>query len=496
MANSSSVEYVSEGEMHTLVDRMLAYIQERGKTTVAELSETFAISHEQVEKLATVLEDSGLVSMRYALIHPGRTELISLHKPPATLDKRAGTSSEPKAMHDSEVRDMMRDVDLELQDAQQQLNNIEQDVINRLVKINSTLSVIERDEKTAKPGDIDYLVREAEALESIRKAMSSRLRVFESRLEEVGRRIRAVKHAVRIGPLHRLLSIIRLPSFRRPAAPAKAEPEPKPMPKRAETAKRLEVLKPVHSKHAEIPNPTIQPLVQAEPEPKPKHAEIPKPTTYIPVQAAPEQKPLAPRKKAEPPKGAPELEQVGEEPKLPAIEPEEGPTKAMEKPARKEEEGERKAGRPGKPKKASPLPEPASIPQPTASRPQGPRAGSSLVECVRNNLSAGYTAKQIQDALEDEGWSKANINDAFKRAQIPQPTASQSQGLQAGVEYVRNNLSAGYTAKQIQDALEDEGWPKEDIHDALKLAQEKVKKGPLESISGALKLPFGRRKPK
>jgi len=203
-------------EMHTLVDRMLGFIQEHGKTTVAEISDVFAVSHEQVEKLSTVLEESGLISMRYALLHPGRTELVATHpqgKAPAKTPKVGKTTEMP--MQDYELRELMRGVDLELQNVQQQLNTIERDVMNKLVRIESTLSQIERKEQTANPADIDFLLKEAETLDMTRRDMSARLKIFEKRLVSTGKRIRAVKHAVRVGPMHKFVAAITSPFKRR-----------------------------------------------------------------------------------------------------------------------------------------------------------------------------------------------------------------------------------------------------------------------------------------
>lgn len=230
---------IPQDEMHTLVDRMLGFIQEHGKTTVAEIADVFAMDQAQVERLASVLEESGLISMRYALLHPGRTELISLRKPEkgAEAGQPAQSSSLPKRAqsaasgehHDFELRDMMKGVDADMQESQAALNTIERDVLSRLFRIEKTLTEIERKERSASKVDIDYLMVEADALEKMRKDMTAKIKTFDARIISVGSRIRHVKHAVRKGVLHGIIGFFTAPFRRRPKEelmPPPKAPEP------------------------------------------------------------------------------------------------------------------------------------------------------------------------------------------------------------------------------------------------------------------------------
>jgi DNA-binding transcriptional ArsR family regulator len=257
-----------EDEMHTLVDRMLSFIQEHGKTTVAEIADVFAMDQAQVERLASVLEESGLISMRYALLHPGRTELISLKKKEAPLPSSsasAASSSFPSGSgsssssaskssqsaatsepHDFDLRELMKGVDLDMQESQQALNTIERDVLSRLFRMEKTLTEIEKKERGAGKTDIDYLVREADLLEAMRKDMAAKLKTFDARIASVGVRIRGVKHVVRKGPIHSFVTILTSP-FKRgrkqtidvqieipqmPEMPKLSKPQASPQPKR------------------------------------------------------------------------------------------------------------------------------------------------------------------------------------------------------------------------------------------------------------------------
>jgi len=202
------------GEMHTLVDRMLSFIQEHGKTTVAELADVFAMDQAQVERLASVLEESGLITMRYALLHPGRTELIAVKRKQAGAAKPVLTALQQAAEsreHDFELREMIKGVDLDMQESQQAMTALERDVLTKLARIEKVLGEIERRERTASLSDIDFLMKEADALELMRRDMSSHLKVFNARIDGVGSRIKRVKHAVHKGPLHGLMGILANP---------------------------------------------------------------------------------------------------------------------------------------------------------------------------------------------------------------------------------------------------------------------------------------------
>ncbi len=216
--NAEAIAALAEsrtGEMHTLVDRILSFIREHSKTTVAELADVFAMDQAQVERLATVLEESGLITMRYALLHPGRTELLAVRKkqvpgaakPVLTALQQTAESRE----HDFELREMIKGVDLDMQESQQAMTALERDVLTKLARIEKVLGEIERRERTASQSDIDFLLKEADALELMRRDMMFHLKVFNARIGSVGGRIRRVKHAVHKGPLHGLMGLLANP---------------------------------------------------------------------------------------------------------------------------------------------------------------------------------------------------------------------------------------------------------------------------------------------
>jgi DNA-binding transcriptional ArsR family regulator len=216
--NASEQAQKPGDEMHTLVDRMLSFIQEHNKTTVAELADVFAMDQAQVERLATVLEESGLITMRYALLHPGRTELLAIKKNVPAAAKALATAAQraPEAReHDFELREMMKSVDMDMAESQQAMTSLERDVMSRLARTEKLLGEIERRERTAAPADIAFLMKESDTLELMRRDMSSHLKIFETRIEGLGSRIRRVKHAMRKGPLHMLAEALHLPFRRR-----------------------------------------------------------------------------------------------------------------------------------------------------------------------------------------------------------------------------------------------------------------------------------------
>ena len=191
---------ISDTEMKTIIDKMLEFVQEHGKTTVAEVADVFAMDQVQVEKLASILEESGLITMRYALLHPGRTELVSNVRKGALVKKQEKTA---------ELQEMLKSVESEMDQSQQEILNLERDVMNRLVRVERLLDEVERAEKGANKEDMAFVVKEIEELEKVRRDISAHTLTFEKRVEQLGKRIRNLKRSVRPGILHTIVSSIK-----------------------------------------------------------------------------------------------------------------------------------------------------------------------------------------------------------------------------------------------------------------------------------------------
>ncbi|MEM3030482.1 MAG: hypothetical protein QXH27_01995 [Candidatus Micrarchaeia archaeon] len=185
------------GEMRTVIDRVVEFIKEKKRATVAEVAEALALERDDVEKLADILEESGLVSVRYSLLHPGKTELIIRERAPAPAKKELAGLSE-----------MLESLDSDVRASEKRFLSVEDDILTRLRRAEETLEALEEAEKGASPEEAARLVREGEALEGVLADFDRKVDVLERRIEGFKRRIAVFKARSaslgRKGPLARL----------------------------------------------------------------------------------------------------------------------------------------------------------------------------------------------------------------------------------------------------------------------------------------------------
>lgn len=186
-------------EMRTVIDRVVEFIKERKRTTVGEVAEALALERDSVEKLADILEESGLIAVRYSLLHPGKTELIIRERaPPPAAKKEAAGLTEMVASLDSDVRA-----------SEKRFLSVEDDILTRLRRAEETLEAIEAAEKGAPPEDVGRLIREGEAIDGLLLDFDRKVDVLERRIESFRRRVAVFKARSagfgRKGPVARLL---------------------------------------------------------------------------------------------------------------------------------------------------------------------------------------------------------------------------------------------------------------------------------------------------
>ncbi|MBI4399216.1 hypothetical protein HY570_00565, partial [Candidatus Micrarchaeota archaeon] len=66
-----------EEDFKTLIDKIVEIIQQKGSATIEEIAQTLALEESRVEKLALLLEESGLINIRYSFLFPNKTILIA-----------------------------------------------------------------------------------------------------------------------------------------------------------------------------------------------------------------------------------------------------------------------------------------------------------------------------------------------------------------------------------------------------------------------------------
>jgi len=188
-------------EMRTVIDRVVDFIRERRRATVGEVAEALAIDRESVEKLADILEESGLIAVRYSLLHPGKTELIMRERAqPAAAKKEAG------------VAEMVAGLDNDVRTSEKLFLSVEDDILTRLRRAEEALEAIEQVEKGASPEEVRGLIMEGEAIDGLLLDFDKKVDVLERRIENFRRRValfKARSAAIgRRGPLARLLGFI------------------------------------------------------------------------------------------------------------------------------------------------------------------------------------------------------------------------------------------------------------------------------------------------
>lgn len=160
-------------EMSTVIDRVLDFIQRKGRTTITEVAISLALNPSQVEHLATILEESGMIKVKYALIDSGKTELISKQQ------------TESK----SEVMDQLRQdvermktlgsmITKDIDKFESDYKAIEHDVSQWMVEAEETLRAL--NSRESGPSS----TRQAEEIERIAKDFEGRITVSDKKLLE------------------------------------------------------------------------------------------------------------------------------------------------------------------------------------------------------------------------------------------------------------------------------------------------------------------------
>jgi len=200
-----------EKEMSTVIDRVLDFIQRKGRTTITEVAISLALNPSQVEHLATILEESGMIKVKYALIDSGKTELISKQQ------TEVASEVVDKLRQDVErIKNLGSMINKDIEKFESDYKAIERDVSQWMVEAEGTLDVLH-----SKNGGSPNSLKQAEEIEKIAKDCESRISVSEQM------RIGDVKGMrERFKQFYRKVSDFRTGSGKS----ARGEPLPKPAP--------------------------------------------------------------------------------------------------------------------------------------------------------------------------------------------------------------------------------------------------------------------------
>lgn len=161
-----------EKEMSTVIDRVLDFIQRKGRTTITEVAVSLALNPSQVEHLATILEESGMIKVKYALIDSGKTELIS--------KQQTETSNEAvdRLRQDVErIKNLGTMINTDIDKFESDYKAIERDVSQWMVEAEGTLNALK-----SRDGSSSTYQKQADEIEQIIKNFEGRIGVSDQKI--------------------------------------------------------------------------------------------------------------------------------------------------------------------------------------------------------------------------------------------------------------------------------------------------------------------------
>lgn len=191
---------MGEESIVTIIDRLVDFVKMRKTAQVNEAARALGMSPGHVEKLARLLEDSGLIEVRYSL---SGTELVAVE----------GIKKPEKKKEEKQAARSSVNVSEWIRESQRVFEFLEVDVLKRITATETLLSRIEREgvseedrkkimaELSEVAKSMDSLERE---LEEVRKKESS----FRNRLAEFKKKIEAAGSLQKRKPLFDLNALI------------------------------------------------------------------------------------------------------------------------------------------------------------------------------------------------------------------------------------------------------------------------------------------------
>lgn len=187
---------VSE-KVETVIDRLLEYVQKKGKVDAKEAAHAMALERDQVEELAEVLKDSGMIDVNYTLLG---TFLIAKE-----VVKEKGKKEE-KGKERSAMAGMVVSVDKDLRESHKSFEFVEQNIKKRLEKDEAIIGELEGKVRDVSIADMEYLLREARELKVVTKHLRRDIKSLKVRVGEFYDKVKKLEvetmkaEAERLGP--------------------------------------------------------------------------------------------------------------------------------------------------------------------------------------------------------------------------------------------------------------------------------------------------------
>jgi MoaA/NifB/PqqE/SkfB family radical SAM enzyme len=173
---------VSE-KVETVIDRLVEYVQKKGKVDVKEAANAMALEKDQIEELAEVLKDSGLMDINYTLLG---TFLIAKELP-----KEKAKVEEKKDR--SQMTSMMVALDKDLRDSHKSFEFVEQNIRKRLDKDEVIMNELESKVHDVSIADMEYLLREARELRVVTKHFRKDIRSLREKVKRFHERVKKLE---------------------------------------------------------------------------------------------------------------------------------------------------------------------------------------------------------------------------------------------------------------------------------------------------------------
>ncbi|MEW6328620.1 MAG: hypothetical protein AB1468_00735, partial [Candidatus Micrarchaeota archaeon] len=178
---------VSGENIETIIDRVVEYVKSKERANIRDVAKALALKPEQIERLLNVLEESGLVSVRYGIT--GSAELVAKK----SISERIELV---KVKKESELlREAIRHAEMEVKDSEQTLEFMEREISRRLGIAEKLLDTVKAQERGASGEDLNYLMKEARELEMTLEKFNVGMKTMRGRVFNFAHKVREFESA-------------------------------------------------------------------------------------------------------------------------------------------------------------------------------------------------------------------------------------------------------------------------------------------------------------
>lgn len=170
-----------EAGVETAVDRLVAFVQGRGKTSLRDAARAMGMSEPVIEEIANVLAEQGIIKVRYAL--------MGTFLEPASIGKAGAEKGIAEAKKQTGVKRLVDEVEDDVVASEREYKDVEEDAVRRMKAAEDVLSRIEREERYATDDERSYLIREAVKLETIMKHFSREVEDIKEEIDHLTTKI-------------------------------------------------------------------------------------------------------------------------------------------------------------------------------------------------------------------------------------------------------------------------------------------------------------------